>query len=135
MDAVSLIEFFNATDVFEEEGDKDGLGLVGDLGEQGFKPGGEIGSHIVRHLHAGDQDSNVGVLGSGFGDNSKQVLFGFFGGNPPKTIVPAKGDDQEVSSFSHGPGNTTETSGSGVSADPGIHDCEGKLGLVDFRLD
>lgn len=135
VDAVGLVEGFVAADSFEEVGDEGGLGFLGGFGEEGFEFGGEGFSHVVGHLHAGDEDGDFGVFGAGFGDDAEQVFLGFLGGNAAEAVVAAEGDDEDVGSFSHGPGDAAEAAGGGVAADAGVGDGVGEFGGVDFFLE
>ena len=74
MDSVGLIEFFDASYVFEEEGDESGLGLLGGFGKDGLEARGEVGTHVVGHLHAGEEDLQFRVLLACFGDDAEQVF-------------------------------------------------------------
>lgn len=134
VDAVWLVEFFDSADAFEEEGDKGGFGFFGDFGEEGFELGGKFLAHVVGHLHAGDEDFNIGIFGAGFLDDAEEVLSGFPGRNPAESVVSAEGDDEDVGSFGHGPGDAAEAAGGGVAADAGIGDGVGKFGGFDFGL-
>ena len=134
VDAVGLIEFFDTADSFEEEGDEGGFGFLCDFGEEGFEAGGEFLAHVVGHLHAGDEELDFGVLAAGFFNDSEEILFGFGGGDAAKAIVSAEGDDEDVGSFCHGPGDATEAAGGGVSADPGVGDSIGECRGCDFGL-
>jgi hypothetical protein len=135
MNAIGLVEFSDAADALEEEGDEGRFGFLGNFGEEGFEAGGENGSHVVGHLHAGDEDLDFGVFGAGFGDDAEEVLFCFLGGDPAQPVVSAEGDDEDVGAFCHSPGDSAEAAGGGVAADPGIGDGVGEFGFGDFRLE
>ena len=129
-----MVEVFDADAAFEEEGDEGGFGILGDFGKDGFEAGGEVWSHVVGHLHGGDQDFDVGVLVAGFGDDTEQVLLGFLGGDAAQAVVAAEGDDEDVGSFSYGPGDPAQAAGGGLAADAGAGDGVGEFGGVDLRL-
>ena len=135
VNAVGLVEGFDAADSFEEVGDEGGFGFFGGFGEEGFEFGGEGFSHVVGHLHAGDEDGDFGILGAGFGDDAEQVFLGFLGGNAAEAVVATEGDDEDVGSFSHRPGDAAEAAGGGVAADAGVGDGVGEFGGVDFFLE
>lgn len=134
MDAVGLVEFFDSTDAFEEEGDEGDFGFFGDFGEEGFEAGGEVGAHVVGHLHAGDEDLNFGVFGAGFFDDAEEVFFGFFGRDAAQAVVAAEGDDEDVRAFCHGPRDAAQATGGGVAADSGVGDGVGTFGGGDLCL-
>ena len=135
VDAVGLVEFFDSADAFEEEGDEGGFGFFGDFGEEGFEAGGELWAHVVGHLHAGEEDLDFGVLIAGFFDDAEEVFFGFLWGNAAEAVVSAEGDDEDVGSFCHGPGDAAEAAGGGVAADSGVGDGVGEFGFLDFGLE
>lgn len=135
VDAVGLVEVFYAADAFEEVGDEGGLGFLGGLGEEGVEAGGEGGTHVCGHLHACDEDFDVGVFGAGFCDDGEEVFMGFLGGGAAEAVVSAEGDDEDVCAFSHGPCEAAQASGGGVSADAGVCDGEGEGGGFDFLLE
>lgn len=134
MNAVLLVEFFDATNSFDEEGDERGLGFFGDVGEERFKSGGEFWAHVVGHLHPGDEDFDVGVFGAGFADDSQEVLFGLFGRNAAEAVVAAEGDDKNVGSFGQGPVDPTKAAGGGIAAHSGVGDGVGEFCLGDLFL-
>ena len=134
VDAIFLVEFFDTADAFDEEGDESGFGFIGDIGEEGLEGCRKLGAHVVRHLHAGDEDFNFWIFGAGLGDDSEEVLFGFSGRDSTKAVVAAQGDDEDVGSFGHGPMNAPQATGGGVAANSGIGDGVGECGFGDLFL-
>lgn len=134
VDAIFLVKFFHAADAFDEEGDESGFGFTGDIGEEGLEGCREPRAHVVGHLHAGDEDFNFWIFSAGLGDDSEEVLFGFAGRDSAKAVVAAKGDDEDIGSFGHGPMNAPQATGGGVAADSGIGDGVGEFGFGDLFL-
>ena len=135
VDAVCLVKLFDAPDALQEEGDEGGFGFFCDFGEDCFEAGGEIRSHVVGDLHASDEKFDFGVLGAGFFDDTEEVFLGLLGRDASEAVVASEGDNEDVCSFYHGPGDSPESSGGGVAADSGIGDGVGKFGDVDLRLE
>lgn len=134
MDPIILIEFFDTTHAFDEEGDEGGFSFFGDFGEDSFESSREIRAHVFGHLHSGDEDLDFWVFGSGFFNDAEEVLFGLFGRDPAEAVVATESNNEDVGSFCHGPVDAPKASGGGVTTNSGIGNGEGEFGFFDFFL-
>lgn len=135
VNAIGLIEIFDSTDPIEEEGEESGFRFRGDIGKDLLEFLGKLWPHIVGHLHAGDDQTDVRVFGACLCDHPEQVFLAFGGRDTAESIVPAEGNDEDVRPAGKSPVDPAKATRGGVTADPGVGDNEGKAGGLDLLLD
>lgn len=135
VDEIGEVHFRDAPDIFEQEGDEGGLVGFGHLGEHLAKVAGERLAHIGGHLHAGEDDPDLGMAGAGFLNDGLEIGACGGWGNAAEPVIAAEFEDENIDGPFEKPIDAAETAGSGITADAGIDEGERERKRIDAFLE
>ena len=110
--------------VFLGEGRKDRVELFG-----------VVGSHVRRHLHAGENDFYRRVFCFGAIDDRLKIVVRGFRGEAAQTVIAAELQYQDIDAIFQKPIEPVQTAGAGVAALAGVDRIEWPPFGLDLGLD
>lgn len=134
VDAIGLIEAFDAADVFEQERDERGVVGFCDGGEDFCVFAGVGGAERFGHHHAGDENLGVRVFGADAVENGVEVGAGDGRFDAAKPVVGAEREHEDIDALAENPIDAAEPAGGGFAAEAGVDDAVGKIGGGEFFL-
>lgn len=132
VDAVGLVEAFDAADVFEEERNEGGVVLLSDGGKNFGVFAGVGRAQGCGHHHAGDDELSAGVFGANAFEDGVEVGAGDGRFDAAKAVVGAEGEDEDIDALTENPVDAAKPAGGGFAAEAGVDDAVGKAGVGEF---
>jgi len=135
VDAVGLVEAFDAADIFEKERNERGVVLFRN-GRKDLGVFAGVGrAERCGHHHAGDDETGGGVFGADAGEDGVEIGAGDGRLDAAQAVIGAEGEDEDVDALTENPVDAAEAAGGGFAAEPGVDDAIGKAGVGEFLFE